>query len=207
MSFATACPDLFRSHRDDEWRIQGLCDDRLADRLCGRPGGTHQAHENDSKPEHLESLQHLAGSRNCCTDGDQAVVAEMVAAYKRTARLCGRIGIQQDRRAFECRAGEKARSMRFPAFRGRFRRNGLAGWNWSSSPDERRRMSLRTRQRPLVRPATCGCPSPARWNYPGRSAGRIKRAVNAPLDFGLDRVLDENPGPRAGSNSAQRRPR
>ena len=31
-------PGLYDAHADDERRLQGLCDDRLAHRLCGRPG-------------------------------------------------------------------------------------------------------------------------------------------------------------------------
>ena len=46
-------PEALRPHADDERRLQGLCDDRLAHRLCGRSAGTDQGDGHDPGPADL----------------------------------------------------------------------------------------------------------------------------------------------------------
>ncbi len=53
-------PGALRPHPDDERRVQGLCDDRLAHRLRCRAFRPHQGHGHDPGPADLRRLLHRA---------------------------------------------------------------------------------------------------------------------------------------------------
>ena len=59
--FAAACPELYKPHSNDERCIEGVCNDGLAHRLRGGPQRARNGYENDPEPEHIKSLQRLAG--------------------------------------------------------------------------------------------------------------------------------------------------
>ena len=62
-------PEPLRAHADHERRLEGLCHDRLAHRLCGRPGAAHQGHGLRAGPADLRRLldRAMGGGRSART--------------------------------------------------------------------------------------------------------------------------------------------
>ncbi len=81
VSLAQVCPELYDARRDDEWRVEGVCDDGLAHRLLRRTDRDRHRDVHDSESEHLESLldraeggDHRAERRSGLRARDEQVV-------------------------------------------------------------------------------------------------------------------------------------
>ena len=57
-------PRAVSAHHCAEWCFQGLCDDRLAYRLCGRTGPADPGHEENPVAEHLQPGRPFTGRRH-----------------------------------------------------------------------------------------------------------------------------------------------
>jgi aspartate/methionine/tyrosine aminotransferase len=60
VNILNVCPDSSQPHRDDERRLQGVLDDRLAHRLLRRPAGADRGDGERAVAQHLEPHVDLA---------------------------------------------------------------------------------------------------------------------------------------------------
>src|SRR3546814_6627417 len=63
------CAVSLRAGADDQRYVEGLCHDRLADRLCRRSRATDRGHSQDDRPEH--DLREFGRSRGGLGGSDQ----------------------------------------------------------------------------------------------------------------------------------------
>ena len=157
-SFAEACPSLVRPHAYRQRRLESLRNDGLANRLRGRPSRADRCDDDCAKPEHLERLQRVAGSRNRGPRRRSGRRCEMAAEYR--LRHDYVVAALNDIPGFECRAGEGT-FYALPRVSGAIERLGLADDIGLTEHLINTAMSPSCRAVPSAHRAICACPSPA----------------------------------------------